>query len=45
VGGEFKWRHFAGEVILLCVRWYCRYGISVCLEHTNSDGGVELCER
>jgi len=28
VGGEFKWRHFAGEVILLCVRWYCRYGIS-----------------
>ena len=20
VGGEFKWRHFAGEVILLCVR-------------------------
>ncbi len=28
VGGEFKWRHFAGEVILLCMRWYCRYGIS-----------------
>jgi transposase-like protein len=28
VGGEFKWRHFAGELILLCVRWYCRYGIS-----------------
>ncbi|MGZ8995000.1 MAG: hypothetical protein ACXW3P_00655 [Rhodospirillales bacterium] len=28
MGGEFKWRHFAGEVILLCVRWYCRYGIS-----------------
>jgi transposase-like protein len=28
VGGEFKWRHFAGDVILLCVRWYCRYGIS-----------------
>jgi hypothetical protein len=27
MGGEFKWRHFAGEPIL-CVRWYCRYGIS-----------------
>ena len=28
MGGEFKWRHFAGELILLCVRWYCKYGIS-----------------
>jgi transposase-like protein len=25
---EFKWRHFHGEVILQCVRWYCKYGIS-----------------
>ena len=24
----FKWRHFAGEVILWAVRWHCRYGIS-----------------
>jgi hypothetical protein len=24
----FKWRQFAGEVILWSVRWYCRYGIS-----------------
>jgi hypothetical protein len=24
----FKWRHFAGEVILWAVRWSCRYGIS-----------------
>jgi hypothetical protein len=45
VGGEFKWWHFAGELILLCVRWYCKYGISVCLEHTNSDGGAMLWER
>jgi hypothetical protein len=30
---------------LQCVRWYGKYAISVCLEHTNSDGGVELCER
>ena len=24
----FKWRQFAGEVILWAVRWYCRYGVS-----------------
>ena len=24
----FKWRHFQGEIILLCVRWYLRYGLS-----------------
>jgi transposase-like protein len=21
----FKWRHYTPDVILLCVRWYCRY--------------------
>ena len=25
---DFKWRHFHGEVIMQCVRWYCKYGIS-----------------
>jgi hypothetical protein len=41
VGGEFKWRHFAGEVILLCVRWYCRYGISYRdLEEMMGERGV-----
>ena len=25
---EFKWRHFSGEIILQCVHWYCKYGIS-----------------
>src|ERR687886_352752 len=24
----FKWRHYAPGVILLCVRWYCRYSLS-----------------
>ncbi len=24
----FKWRHFAPDLILLCVRWYCRYALS-----------------
>jgi transposase, IS6 family len=23
-----KWRHYASDVILLCVRWYCRYQLS-----------------
>jgi IS6 family transposase len=22
---SFKWRHFEPTIILLCVRWYCRY--------------------
>src|SRR5919202_2734720 len=25
---SFKWRHFEPSVILLCVRWYCRYQLS-----------------
>jgi len=24
----FKWRHYAPDVILLCVRWYCSYQLS-----------------
>lgn len=24
----FKWRHFEPQLILLCVRWYCRYQLS-----------------
>lgn len=24
----FKWRHFEPSLILLCVRWYCRYQLS-----------------
>ena len=25
----FKWRHYPGDVILWCVRWYLRYPILV----------------
>ena len=25
---DFNWRHFQSNVILQCVRWYCKYGIS-----------------
>ena len=39
----FKWRHFAGEVILWAVRWYCRYGISYReLEEMLAERGVEV---
>lgn len=24
----FKWRHFEPPIVLLCVRWYCRYQLS-----------------
>jgi transposase-like protein len=24
----FKWRHFQSDIILLSVRWYCRYALS-----------------
>jgi len=39
----FKGRHFPGEVILLCVRWYLRYPLAY--EHVAellSERGVEL---
>ncbi|MGQ3890111.1 IS6 family transposase [Legionella sp. CNM-1927-20] len=40
---EFKWRHFHGEVILQCVRWYCKYGISYRdLEEMMAERGLEL---
>ena len=25
---SFKWRHYSPDIILLCVRWYCRYALS-----------------
>ena len=24
----FKWRHYPGDIIMWCVRWYLRYRIS-----------------
>jgi transposase, IS6 family len=39
----FKWRHFAGEVILWAVRWYCKYGISYRqLEEMLGERGVAV---
>ena len=43
MGDEFKWRHYAGELILLCVRWYCKYGISYRdLEEMMGERGVAV---
>lgn len=40
---DFKWRHFQGEIILQCVRWYCKYGISYRdLEEMMAERGVEV---
>ena len=37
----FKWRHFEGEIILLCVRWYLRYALSYRdLEEMMRERGV-----
>ncbi len=39
----FKWRHYAPDVILLCVRWYCRYSLSYRdVEQMMKERGLEL---
>ena len=39
----FKWRHFEGSLILLCVRWYLRYGLSYRnLEEMMLDRGLSV---
>jgi transposase, IS6 family len=40
---ESKWRHFQSEVILLAVRWCCRYGVSYRdLEQMMGERGVAV---
>jgi len=39
----FKWRHYQGEIILLCVRWYLRYALSYRdLEEMMRERGLSL---
>jgi transposase-like protein len=39
----FKWRHYAPDVIVLCVRWYCRYQLSYReLEETMRELGLAV---
>jgi transposase-like protein len=40
---DFKGRHYQGAIILSCVRWYCKYGISYRdLEEMMVERGVEV---
>src|SRR4028119_2091760 len=39
----FKWRHFQADIILLNVRWYCRYALSYRdLEEMMAERGIEV---
>jgi len=39
----FKWRHYLPDIILLNVRWYCRYALSYRnLEEMMAERGVEV---
>ncbi|MDZ4877051.1 MAG: hypothetical protein CLLPBCKN_006486 [Chroococcidiopsis cubana SAG 39.79] len=39
----FRWRHFLPEIILLNVRWYCRYSLSYRdLEEMMAERGIEV---
>jgi len=39
----FKWRHFLPEIIVLNVRWYCRYPLSYRdLEEMMAERGIEV---
>ncbi len=39
----FKWRHFAPEIILLCVRWYFRFKLSYRdLQEMMAERGLEM---
>ncbi len=39
----FKWRHFEGQIILLCVRWYLRYSLSYRdLEEMMAERGLRV---
>ena len=39
----FKWRHYSAEIILLCIRWYLRYGLSYRdLEEMMAERGLSV---
>ena len=40
---DFKRRHFAGEIVLWAIRWYCRYSVSYRdLERMMGERGVAV---
>jgi len=43
---DFRGRRFSVEMIVVCVRWYCKYGISYWdLEEMMSERGVAVDHR
>ncbi len=43
IQNTFKWRHHEPEIILLCVRWYCRFQLSYRdLEEMMRERGLEV---
>ena len=39
----FKWKHFAGEIILQTVRWYLKYALSYKnLEEIMAERGINV---
>jgi transposase-like protein len=43
ISSSFKWRHYPPELILLCVRWYCRYQLSYReVEEMMRERGLEI---
>ena len=39
----FKWKHFAGEIILQTVRWYLKYALSYKnLEEIMAERGIDV---
>ena len=40
---SFKWKHFAGDIILWLVRWYCRYALSYSdLKEMTAERGLSV---
>jgi transposase-like protein len=40
---SFKWKHYAGEIILLNVRWYLKYALSYRnLQEMMAERGVKV---
>jgi transposase, IS6 family len=43
MANPFKWRHYEGEIIMLCVRWYLPYALSYRdLEEIMSERGLSV---
>jgi len=40
---NFKWKHYEGFIILLCMRWYCKYALSYRdLEEMMAERGLSV---